>query len=243
MSTVDQVPLIQCRGITKVYPLSGVEVHALRGVDLNIAQGEMVAIMGASGSGKSTLMNILGCMDRQTGGSYLLEGNDVSTLDDSQLATLRNRKLGFVFQRYNLLARSTALHNVELPLFYAGFSPAEAKKEALLALEQVGLRDLAGHRPNQMSGGQQQRVAIARAVVNHPLVLLADEPTGALDTVSSVEIMQLFQRMHNERGVTVIIVTHEPNIADFCPRKVVMRDGVVVSDDNPSGSHRTMEEA
>lgn len=243
MSTVDQVPLIQCRGITKVYPLSGVEVHALRGVDLNIAQGEMVAIMGASGSGKSTLMNILGCMDRQTGGSYLLEGIDVSTLDDSQLATLRNRKLGFVFQRYNLLARSTALHNVELPLFYAGFSPAEAKKEALLALEQVGLRDLAGHRPNQMSGGQQQRVAIARAVVNHPLVLLADEPTGALDTVSSVEIMQLFQRMHNERGVTVIIVTHEPNIADFCPRKVVMRDGVVVSDDNPSGSHRTMEEA
>jgi len=243
VSTVDQVPLIQCRGITKVYPLSGVEVHALRGVDLNIAQGEMVAIMGASGSGKSTLMNILGCMDRQTGGSYLLEGNDVSTLDDSQLATLRNRKLGFVFQRYNLLARSTALHNVELPLFYAGFSPAEAKKEALLALEQVGLRDLAGHRPNQMSGGQQQRVAIARAVVNHPLVLLADEPTGALDTVSSVEIMQLFQRMHNERGVTVIIVTHEPNIADFCPRKVVMRDGVVVSDDNPSGSHRTMEEA
>jgi len=243
VSTVDQVPLIQCRGITKVYPLSGVEVHALRGVDLNIAQGEMVAIMGASGSGKSTLMNILGCMDRQTGGSYLLEGIDVSTLDDSQLATLRNRKLGFVFQRYNLLARSTALHNVELPLFYAGFSPAEAKKEALLALEQVGLRDLAGHRPNQMSGGQQQRVAIARAVVNHPLVLLADEPTGALDTVSSVEIMQLFQRMHNERGVTVIIVTHEPNIADFCPRKVVMRDGVVVSDDNPSGSHRTMEEA
>ncbi|NLU50130.1 MAG: ABC transporter ATP-binding protein [Syntrophomonadaceae bacterium] len=240
---MDQVPLIQCRGITKVYPLSGVEVHALRGVDLNIAQGEMVAIMGASGSGKSTLMNILGCMDRQTGGSYLLEGIDVSTLDDSQLATLRNRKLGFVFQRYNLLARSTALHNVELPLFYAGFSPAEAKKEALLALEQVGLRDLAGHRPNQMSGGQQQRVAIARAVVNHPLVLLADEPTGALDTVSSVEIMQLFQRMHNERGVTVIIVTHEPNIADFCPRKVVMRDGVVVSDDNPSGSHRTMEEA
>lgn len=239
VSAMVQVPLIQCRGITKVYPLSGVEVHALRGVDLDIAQGEMVAIMGASGSGKSTLMNILGCMDRQTGGSYLLDGTDVSTLDDNQLATLRNRKLGFVFQRYNLLSRSTALHNVELPLYYAGFSPAEAKKEALLALEQVGLRDLAGHRPNQMSGGQQQRVAIARAVVNHPLVLLADEPTGALDTVSSIEIMQLFQKMHEERGVTVIVITHEPNIAGFCQRKVVMRDGVIVNDDNPTGSQRT----
>ncbi|OAT85226.1 ABC transporter ATP-binding protein [Desulfotomaculum copahuensis] len=224
-------PLIQCQELTKVYPLKGVAVHALRGVDLEIARGEMAAIMGASGSGKSTLMNIIGCMDRQTSGRYHLDGVDVSTLKESELASLRNKKLGFVFQRYNLLPRASALYNVELPLFYAGLSGAEVTARALAALERVGLRDFARHRPNQMSGGQQQRVAIARAMVNNPLVILADEPTGALDTASSAEIMGIFQQMHSEQGVTVVIVTHEPDIAVYCQRKITMRDGSIAGDE------------
>jgi len=224
-------PLIHCGGLIKDYPLSGVEVHALRGIDLDIKKKEMVAIMGASGSGKSTLMNIIGCMDIQTAGEYYLDGVDVSTLGEPELAATRNRKLGFVFQRYNLLARATAQYNVELPLYYAGLTGAETRERALAALDLVGLRDFSMHRPNQMSGGQQQRVAIARAIVKQPLVVLADEPTGALDTSSSADIMAIFQKMHEERGVTVVVITHEPTVADFCQRKVVMRDGKIISDE------------
>lgn len=203
----------------------------MRGVDLDIARGEMVAIMGASGSGKSTLMNILGCMDRQTSGSYHLDGVDVSTLNENELAALRNKKLGFVFQRYNLLARASALYNVELPLYYAGLSGSEVRTKATAALEMVGLENFIRHRPNQLSGGQQQRVAIARAMVNKPLVILADEPTGALDTASSAEVMGIFQQMHCEQGVTVVIVTHEPDIAGYCQRKIIMRDGCLAGDE------------
>ena len=230
-------PLIHCRGLIKIYPLSGVEVHALRGVDLEIKQREMVAIMGPSGSGKSTLMNIIGCMDKQTSGDYYLNGVDVSKLDENGLAATRNANLGFVFQRYNLLARATALYNVELPLFYAGMAGAEAEAKAMAALDQVGLHDFSQHWPNQMSGGQQQRVAIARAIVKRPLVILADEPTGALDTVSSKDIMEIFQKMHREHGATVVVITHEPFVADFCQRKVVIRDGQIISDDQVPNWH------
>ena len=223
--------LIRCSGLVKIYPLSGVEVHALRGIDLDIQNREMIAIMGPSGSGKSTLMNIIGCMDKQTSGDYYLDGVDVSSLGEPELADTRNRKLGFVFQRYNLLARASALYNVELPLFYAGMTGAEARERALAALDLVGLKEYAEHWPNQMSGGQQQRVAIARAIIKQPLVILADEPTGALDTVSSKEIMEIFQKMHREQGATVVVITHEPFVADFCQRKVVMRDGKIISDD------------
>jgi putative ABC transport system ATP-binding protein len=230
-------PLIRCRAIVKIYPLSGVEVHALRGIDLDIGKQEMIAIMGPSGSGKSTLMNIIGCMDKQTSGDYFLDGVDVSTQFESELADTRNRKLGFVFQRYNLLARATALYNVELPLFYAGMSGAKTGEVALAALDRVGLKDFAEHWPNQMSGGQQQRVAIARAIVKQPLVVMADEPTGALDTASSKDVMQIFQKMHREQGVTVVVITHEPFVADFCQRKVVMRDGKIISDDRTPDWH------
>jgi putative ABC transport system ATP-binding protein len=229
-------PLIRCRGLIKIYPLSGVDVHALRGIDLDIQNREMIAIMGASGSGKSTLMNIIGCMDKQTAGDYHLDGVDVSSLGEPELADTRNRQLGFVFQRYNLLARATALYNVELPLFYAGMATTDARKRALAALDLVGLKEFSEHWPNQMSGGQQQRVAIARAIVKRPLVILADEPTGALDTTSSKEIMEIFQKMHSEQGATVVVITHEPFVADFCQRKVVMRDGQIVSDDRVSGT-------
>jgi putative ABC transport system ATP-binding protein len=208
-----------------------VEVNALRGIDLDIRKQEMIAIMGPSGSGKSTLMNVIGCMDKQTTGDYYLDGVDVSSLGEPELADTRNRKLGFVFQRYNLLARATAQYNVELPLFYAGMTGPDTRERALAALDLVGLQGFAEHWPNQMSGGQQQRVAIARAIVKQPLVILADEPTGALDTVSSKEIMEIFQKMHRERGATVVVITHEPFVADFCQRKVVMRDGQIISDD------------
>jgi len=228
MSTL---PLISCRGLTKIYPLSGVEVHALSGVDLDIERGEMVAIMGPSGSGKSTLMNIIGCMDMQTEGSYYLDGVDTSELDAKELAALRNKKLGFVFQRYNLLPRASALYNVEIPLFYSGMYGDEVKNRALDALNRFGVAELADHRPNQLSGGQQQRVAIARAVVNDPLIILADEPTGALDTTNSIEVMKILQKMHSEHDVTIIIITHEPEIAGFCPRKLIMRDGKITSDE------------
>jgi putative ABC transport system ATP-binding protein len=214
-----------------------VEVHALRGIDLDVKKEEMIAIMGPSGSGKSTLMNIIGCMDKQTAGDYCLDGVDVSSLGEPELAATRNRKLGFVFQRYNLLARATAQYNVELPLFYAGMTGTEARERAMAALDMVGLLDIAQHWPNQMSGGQQQRVAIARAIVKQPLVILADEPTGALDTVSSREVMEMFQKMHREQGATVVVITHEPFVADFCQRKVAMRDGRIVSDDRVSAWH------
>lgn len=238
MSTL---PLISCRGLTKIYPLSGVEVLALRGVDLDIERGEMVAIMGPSGSGKSTLMNILGCMDQQSGGSFFFDGVDISELDARELAALRNKKLGFVFQRYNLLPRASALYNVEIPLFYSGMYGDEVKSRALAALSRFGIDDLADHRPNQLSGGQQQRVAIARAVVNNPLVVLADEPTGALDTTNSLEVMKILQKMHIEQGVTIIIITHEPEIAGFCPRKLIMRDGKVISDELSAKDVRSKE--
>ncbi len=231
------LPLIHCRNLVKIYPLSGVEVHALRGVDLDIKKGEMVAIMGPSGSGKSTLMNIIGCMDKQTSGDYYLEGEDMFSLSENELAAVRNHKLGFVFQRYNLLPRATASYNVELPLFYSGMSGEEAREKAMIALGRVSMSDIAHHWPNQMSGGQQQRVAIARAIVKEPLVILADEPTGALDTASSRDVMEIFQKMHREQGSTVVVITHEPFVADFCQRKVTMRDGRIVSDDSVADWH------
>lgn len=212
-------------------------MHALRGIDLDVRKQEMIAIMGPSGSGKSTLMNVIGCMDKQTAGDYYLNGVDVSSLGEPELADTRNRNLGFVFQRYNLLARASAQYNVELPLFYAGMTGQDTRERALAALDLVGLKEIADHWPNQMSGGQQQRVAIARAIVKRPLVILADEPTGALDTVSSKEVMEIFQRMHREQGATVVVITHEPFVADFCQRKVVMRDGLIISDDQVPAWH------
>ena len=208
------------------------EVHAVRGVTLNIDPGEFVAIMGASGSGKSTMMNTIGCLDRPTAGRYLLDGVDIGQLDRDQLADLRNQKLGFVFQGFNLLARTSAIENVELPILYSRPSvPArEQYRRALEALKTVGLEDRADHYPNQLSGGQQQRVAIARALVNQPRVLLADEPTGNLDTRTSIEVMGVFQTL-NDQGITIVMVTHELDIASFSKRKVVMRDGVIRTDE------------
>jgi putative ABC transport system ATP-binding protein len=230
--------VIALRDITKVYTTGEVEVRAVAGVSLDIARGEFVAIMGASGSGKSTMMNILGCLDRPTAGRYLLDEVDVAGLSRKQLAQLRNRKLGFVFQSFNLLARTTAMENVELPLFYS--EPAIALRErhrrAREALEKVGLGARLHHRPNQLSGGQQQRIAIARALVNSPDLLLADEPTGNLDSRTSIEIMGLFQAL-NDSGITVVMVTHELDIAAYCRRIVVMRDGRVLEDRvNPTPS-------
>jgi putative ABC transport system ATP-binding protein len=203
-------------------------VHALRGVDMRIQSGEFVAVMGASGSGKSTMLNILGCLDIPTKGDYFLDGVDIKTLNRDELARIRNQKLGFVFQSYNLLARTTALENVELPLYYNPNVKAKERKErALHALEAVGLAERMHHMPNQLSGGQQQRVAIARSLVNNPVMILADEPTGNLDTRTSFEIMELFQDL-NERGRTIVYVTHEPDIAKFATRNIVFRDGVIL---------------
>ncbi|HUI08496.1 MAG TPA: ABC transporter ATP-binding protein [Verrucomicrobiae bacterium] len=223
--------VIKLEEVRKTYHTGEVDVHAVRGVTLEIAKGEFVAIMGASGSGKSTLMNIVGCLDRPTTGRYLLDGLDVSHLDRDQLADIRNKKLGFVFQGFNLLSRTTALENVELPMMYTHdhLSPVTQREHALRALEIVSLVDRADHHPNQLSGGQQQRVAIARALVNNPAVLLADEPTGNLDSRTSVEIMGVFQKL-NEQGITIVMVTHEPDIARYTKRNVVMRDGVVITD-------------
>ncbi len=222
-------PLIRLEDVTKVYRMGDVEVHALRGVSLAIAEGEFTAVMGASGSGKSTLMNLIGCLDRPTSGRYLLEGQEVSRLSSDRLAEIRNRTVGFVFQSFNLLARTSALENVELPLLYSGVPAAERRARAAEALERVGLADRAGHQPNQMSGGQQQRVAIARALVNRPRVILADEPTGNLDSRTSVEVMALFQEL-GRAGITVVLVTHEPDIAQYAGRVLVTRDGRVLSD-------------
>jgi len=224
-------PVIQLESIDKTYHTGEVEVKAVRGVSLSIHKGEFVAFMGSSGSGKSTLMNMLGCLDRPTGGRYLLDGTDVSHLDRDELATVRNHKLGFVFQSFNLLARTSALENVELPLLYADrrFSAHEMRERAERVLSIVGLSGRTEHHPNELSGGQQQRVAIARALINDPEVLLADEPTGNLDSRTSIEIMSVFQRL-NDQGITVIMVTHEPDIAAYCKRNIVMRDGRIQSD-------------
>src|SRR5215475_675576 len=222
--------LIQCDGIWKIYRIGDVEVNALRGLSLTISQGEFVAIMGASGSGKSTFMNILGCLDKPTSGRYLLEGIDVSKHDKKALAHIRNQKLGFVFQGFNLLARTTALENTELPTLYTKISKAEREKRGTEALSMVGLADRAHHFPSQMSGGQQQRVAIARALVNHPAILLADEPTGNLDSRTSVEIMEILQKL-NDEGLTIVLVTHEHDIAEFAKRVLVFRDGRVRKDE------------
>ena len=217
--------VIALENVHKTYDLGEIQVHALRGVTLEIRRGEYVAIMGASGSGKSTLMNILGCLDRPTKGRYLLDGTDVSQLSKVDLAHIRNRKIGFVFQQFNLLSRTTALENVELPTLYAGIPQAERVERAKQSLERVGLGERAMHHPSQLSGGQQQRVAIARALVNHPAILLADEPTGNLDSRTSVEIMDILQRLNEDEGLTVVLVTHEPDIADYAQRALEFRDG------------------
>jgi putative ABC transport system ATP-binding protein len=221
--------LIQLEHVSKVYRLGDVTVSALRSVSLTINEGEFVAIMGASGSGKSTLMNILGCLDVPTSGRYLLSGYPVSDFDRDMLAEVRNRKLGFVFQTFNLLSRTSAVENVELPMLYAGVSSAERHRRAVAALTRVGLSQRLDHRPNQLSGGQQQRVAIARAMVMNPRVILADEPTGNLDSRTSLEVMALFQEL-GAAGITVILVTHEPDIAEFAARNIVLKDGVILSD-------------
>ena len=217
--------LIRLEAVHKIYDLGEVQVHALRGVSLEIRAGEFMAVMGASGSGKSTLMNILGCLDRPTRGHYYLEGTDVSQFSKVELARIRNRKLGFVFQQFNLLARTSALENVELPTIYAGITPQEREQRARESLARVGLADRAHHFPSQLSGGQQQRVAIARALVNRPTILLADEPTGNLDSRTSVEIMDILQRLNEEEGLTVVLVTHEQDIAQYAKRALDFRDG------------------
>jgi putative ABC transport system ATP-binding protein len=223
-------PTIRLENIIKTYDLGEVQVHALRGVSLEIYPGEFVAVMGASGSGKSTLMNIIGCLDKPTRGHYFLDGKDVSGLTKRELAKIRSQKIGFVFQQFNLLSRTSALENVELPTIYAGIPIEERERRAREALTRVGLAEREGHFPSQLSGGQQQRVAIARALVNNPSLLLADEPTGNLDSRTSVEIMDIFQKLNDEHGLTVVIVTHEPDIAQYAKRALEFRDGKMKKD-------------
>ena len=232
--------LIKITDLTKVYGAGDIAVHALRGINAAVAKGGFVAIMGPSGSGKSTLMNILGCLDRPTGGAFVLDGEDVSQLNKNELARVRNRKIGFVFQSYNLLPRMTAAKNVTLPLLYNTddhLSDRECHERAIAALESVGLGDRVHHRPNELSGGQQQRVAIARALVNEPSIILADEPTGNLDTQSSEEILELLHRLH-DRGATIVMVTHEPGIADYAERVIYLRDGRIASDERNGARRR-----
>jgi putative ABC transport system ATP-binding protein len=224
-------PIIELEDLHKTYESGGEPVHAVRGVSLTISRGEFVAVMGTSGSGKSTLMNILGCLDRPTSGGYRLDGIQVSTLPRDQLSDLRNRKIGFVFQNFNLLSRTSAVENVELPMLYrrTPLSAAEQRRKALQSLEMVGIGKRAGHTPNQLSGGQQQRVAIARSLINDPVLLLADEPTGNLDSRTSIEILGIFQRL-NDEGITILMVTHEPEVANHAKRIIVMRDGRIRTD-------------
>lgn len=221
--------MIELAGIKKIYYVGGQEVAALAGIDLNIKQGEFAALMGPSGSGKSTLMNILGCLDRPTCGSYKLDGQEVANLTDDELAVVRNKRIGFVFQNFNLLSRISAADNVALPLIYAGVGKAERKERARKVLDAVGLGDRADHQPNELSGGQRQRVAIARALVNDPHIIMADEPTGNLDTKSTKEIMEIFEGLHRE-GRTIILVTHEPEIAACASRQLLVRDGLITQD-------------
>jgi putative ABC transport system ATP-binding protein len=222
--------VIRLEGVHKTYAMGDVEVHALRGVSLTIREGEFVAIMGTSGSGKSTMMNIVGCLDSPTRGTYTLDGREVSALSKDERADIRLRKLGFVFQGFNLLSRTSAAENVELPMLYAGVDAAERRRRSLEALHSVGLFGREQNHPNQLSGGQQQRVAIARALVNNPTLILADEPTGALDSRTSVEVMEVFQRLNRERGITLVLVTHEPDIAAYADRVLVFRDGRIQKD-------------
>jgi len=221
--------IIQIENLTKVYDTGKIQVKALANVNLNVNKNEYVAIMGASGSGKSTLMNIIGCLDRMTSGSYILDGEDVSRLNDHQLAEIRNKKIGFVFQSFNLLPRLTALKNVELPMIYAGIPGSKRIQIAKTALDKVGLGDRINHKPNELSGGQNQRVAIARSLVNNPAIILADEPTGNLDSKSSIEIMDIFRNLNGE-GVTIVMVTHEPELAALTKRNVVFKDGEIIKD-------------
>ncbi len=230
------VPLIELQDITKVYQMGRVEVHAVRGISLTIKAGEIIAIMGPSGSGKSTMMNILGCLDQPTSGRYVLDQKDVSHLNENQLAEIRNRKIGFVFQTFNLLGRTTAFQNVALPLIYAGVSRIERHRRAQEALEAVGLADRMSHTPMELSGGQQQRVAIARSLVNNPSIILADEPTGNLDSKSGIEVMEILQTLNQERGITIVLVTHDHQIAQHARRIVHLHDGHVTREETVAES-------
>ncbi len=235
-------PVIGLEGIHKTYTMGDVEVHALRGISLNVGAGEFVAIMGASGSGKSTLMNIIGCLDRPTRGTYILEDQDVSEMSKDERADIRLQKIGFVFQGFNLLSRTSALENVELPMLYSGVEADERHKRAASALVSVGLAGREQNHPNQLSGGQQQRVAIARALVNSPALILADEPTGALDSRTSIEVMEIFQKLNRERGLTLILVTHERDIAEYAERVIVFKDGRIVKDERVENRRSAAEE-
>jgi len=234
-------PVIELDHIHKTYTMGDVEVHALRGVSLTIREGEFVAIMGASGSGKSTTMNIIGCLDRPTRGTYILDGEDVSQMSKDERADIRCKKIGFVFQGFNLLSRTSALENVELPMLYLGVDAAARHQRATEALAAVGLAGREQNHPNQLSGGQQQRVAVARSLVNNPALILADEPTGNLDSRTSVEVMEIFQRLNRERGITLVLVTHEPDIAEYADRVIVFKDGKIKSD-HPVGHRRDAAE-
>src|SRR5581483_5558184 len=240
----NHMSLIRLENVKKLYRTGEVDLWALRGISLEIEKGEFVAIMGASGSGKSTTMNILGCLDRPSEGLYLLDGQNVSNLSKDELADIRNRKIGFVFQGFNLLSRTSAMENVELPMLYLGLKAQERMKRATEALEIVGLSNRMHNMPNQLSGGQQQRVAIARSLVNHPAIILADEPTGNLDSRTSIEVMDVFQRLNEERGITIALVTHEPDIAQYARRVVVFKDGRIKRDeriDQPRSAREELE--